>query len=123
MVTNEACACEIVKAAILASHATDELVNQIKLTATNVAPNRASLIAECASAILASRAGGKEVKQVIAVQPEVRPDPDYKMAPADIRGIYLIQPAAGAVVIKEDKPKRRPPPENKPLSPSKAKQK
>lgn len=123
MVKNEACACEIVKAAILASHATDELVKQIMLTATNVAPNRSSLIAECANAVVAQRAGGKEVKQVIAVQPEVQPAPDYRTAPADIRGIYLIQPAAGGVVITQDNPKRTPPPKNNPLSPSKAKHK
>lgn len=127
MVNNEECACEIVKAAILASHANEELTKQIMLTATNVAPNKAGLISECANAMLAamtSAAGGKEVKQVIAVQPDPPPStPDYKVAPADIRGVYLIQPAAGGVVIKkEDNPKRPPPPpRNRPMSPSKAK--
>ncbi len=128
MVTNEACACEIVKSALIASRANADLARQIVLTATNVAPNLTQLISECARGVLAGveTAGktGKEVKNVLEVQP-VNSAPDYAAAPADIRGVYLIQPSGGGVIVTtdcccEDTPKKRPPPRNQPQSPSKA---
>lgn len=135
MVANESCACEIVKAALNSSNANTDLARQIVLTATNVAPNLANLIAECARGVVVAR-GGKEVKQVMDIQPvpsEPAAGPDYRTAPADIRGVYLIQPAAGGVVLKEccnDEPttktkvvrvvKRTPPKECEPQSPSTA---
>ena len=135
MVTNESCACEIVKAALHASNANTDLARQIVLTATNVAPNLATLIAECARGIVVAR-GGKEVKQVMDIQPapyEPAAGSDYRAAPADIRGVYLIQPSAGGVVLKEccnDEPttktkvvrvvKRTPPRQCEPQSPSTA---
>jgi hypothetical protein len=125
MVTNEACACEIVKTALIASKADADLARQIVLTATNVAPNLSQLIAECARGVLAGNqtAGktGKEVKNVYDVQPVN--SPDYRAAPADIRGVYLIQPSAGGIITKEcdgDKPKKCPPPKHEPQSPSNA---
>lgn len=131
MVANEACACEIVKTALIASKANMDLARQIVLTATNVAPNLTQLITECARGVLAAdgTAGktGKEVKNVFDVQPvnSASGSTDYKTAPADVRGVYLIQPSGGgAVVTKEcdcdDKPKKRPPPKNNPQSPSTA---
>src|SRR5687768_8138970 len=54
MIANEGCACEIVKAAILASHANAELSRQIALTASNVAPNLSRVIAECARSVVAA---------------------------------------------------------------------
>lgn len=127
MVANESCACEIVKTALVTSKANSDLARQIVLTATNVAPNLTQLIAECARGVLAANgtAGktGKEVKEVLDIQP-VNAGPDYKAAPADIRGVYLIQPSAGGITTKEcdcdDTPKKRPPPKNKPQSPSNA---
>lgn len=128
MVANESCACEIVKTALVTSKANSDLARQIVLTATNVAPNLTQLIAECARGVIAANgtAGktGKEVKEVLDIQP-VNSGSDYKAAPADVRGVYLIQPSAGGgVVTKEcdcdDTPKKRPPPKNKPQSPSNA---
>jgi len=123
MVANEGCACEIVKTAILASEANSDLMKQIVLTATNVAPNRSAMIAECATAIAPdhSKEVAESVKQSIGVQPES----DYKKAPADIRGVYLIQPAAGGVAINREDDKddcevvvKRPHKKSRPLSPS-----
>ena len=138
MIANEACACEIVKAAILASNANVDLTRQIALTAANVAPNLSKVIAECARGAVAANAsssGGKEVKQVISVQPQpsltgtddvTGGGADYVRAPADIRGVYLISAGGGGggVVIQKDsgceKIKRTPPKEGEPQSPSKA---
>jgi hypothetical protein len=138
MVTNETCACEIVKTALIASKANEDLARQIVLTATNVAPNLTQLIAECARGVLAGdgTAGktgkevadvygkdvqdvyGKEVKNVVGVQPVN----DYGPAPADIRGVYLIQPSAGAIVVTKEcdcvPHKKSPPPKHHPQSPS-----
>jgi len=121
MVANETCACEIVKTAILASQANSDLMKQIVLTATNVAPNKSAMIAECATAIAPDRSKevADTVKQSIGVQPD---SPDYQKAAPDIRGIYLIQPAAGGVVInREDDCEvivKRPHRKSRPQSPS-----
>ncbi len=131
MVTNEACACEIVKSALIASRANADLARQIVLTATNVAPNLTQLISECARGVLAGveTAGtGKEVQEVYKSVKDVQPvniAPDYAAAPADIRGVYLIQPSGGGVIVTKDccceeAPKKRPPPKNQPQSPSNA---
>lgn len=134
MIANEGCACEIVKAAILASNANPELSRQIALTASNVAPNLSKVISECARSVVASNsgAGGKEVKQVIAVQPDapmggtpVTGGSDYGSAPADIRGVYVLQTGGGGGVVIEkcgecEKTKRNPPRDGKPQSPSQA---
>lgn len=128
MIANEGCACEIVKAAILASKANPELSRQIALTASNVAPNLSKVIAECARSVVAANTGGggKEVKQVIAVQPyePTGGSTDYVRAPADIRGVYLIQGGGGSIIIQKDcdceKIKRTPPKDGEPQSPSQA---
>ena len=141
MVSNESCACEIVKAALVASNANADLARQIVLTATNVAPNLSKLIAECARGVLAgggTSTGGKEVKNVLNVQPlgvdTGSSGADYRPAPADIRGVYLIQPSSGGgVVLKDcecdddedggshDAPKKKKsPPKSQPQSPSTA---
>lgn len=121
MVANESCACEIVKAAILSSHADPELIRQIVLTATNVAPRMAAVIAECAAGIAPdhSKDVAKSVKQVIGVVPEAPPaGNDFTPVPADIRGVYLIQPAALPVLVNHT-----PPHHGVPQSPSEAKHK
>ena len=142
VVANEVCVCEIVKAAIIASHATTDLAKQIMLTATNVAPNRAELIALCGKSVMSTTAGGKEVvnvnggkevvavnggkevKQVISVQPAMAA-PESTFFPADIRGVYLLQPGGGFIVeVPEDEePPREPPPGGDPISPSRARRK
>ncbi len=101
MVANESCACEIVKAAVLASQASNDLAKQIVLTATNVAPNMSAVIADCAAATSATAGvSSKSAKEVLPMAPVAAPESaDYIKAPADIRGVYLIQPAAGGVVI------------------------
>ncbi|WP_147263610.1 hypothetical protein [Roseimicrobium gellanilyticum] len=101
---------------------------QIALTASNVAPNLSKVISECArSVVAANTGGGKEVKQVIAVQPEApmaTGGSDYVRAPADIRGVYLISNGGGGIVIQKDgecdKIKRTPPKDGEPQSPSQA---
>ncbi len=138
MVANETCACEIVKAAIRASRADAELIKQIVTTAVHVAPNRAALIAECASVVAPDNSKGvvDTVKGVTGVQP-VEPvtvptggGTDYGLIPSDIRGVYLVSPSTGGVTTvtttTEDKPSttkkkvshRRPPHQSLPQSPS-----
>ncbi len=112
MVTNEACAAEIVKAAILASQANSDLIKQIVATATHVAPKMAGVIAEAAASVSASPtaevvSNGKYAKSVQPVQPPViAPESsggDYNKAPADIRGVYLTAPSAGGGTITTTK--------------------
>ncbi len=122
MVANETCTCEIIKSAIRASKADAELVKQIVKTAIHVAPNRAALIAECASTVAPDHSKGvvDTVKGVTGVQPTgVQPaDPitepssgsDYNWVPSDIRGVYLVSPSIGGVttttttVVEKEKP-------------------
>ena len=60
--------------------------------------------------------GGKEVKSVA----EVQPVNSVGYAPADIRSIYMIQPSASAVVVKECVVvvEKKTPPKRHPQSPS-----
>jgi len=51
LVINESCACEIVKAAIVAAKADSAMVNQIVQTSIAVAPKMSGVIMDCASAI------------------------------------------------------------------------
>src|SRR5207248_9053527 len=96
------------------------------------APNLTQMIAECARGVLAANGtagktgkevqdvlGGKEVKSVAEVQP-VNSAPAY--APADIRGVYLIQPSLSAIVTQECVAvvKKKTPPKHQPQSPSTA---
>ncbi|MFZ4763861.1 MAG: hypothetical protein ACOYMN_02810 [Roseimicrobium sp.] len=129
MVANESCACDIVKAAIEATNANAELSRQIMLTATNVAPNLSQKIEDCTRGLLAvtTPSGGKEVREVSSVQPNDSGS-DYKAAPSDIRGAYLIQPSSGGIVLQDCKcddktktvVKRTPPKHCEPQSPSTA---
>lgn len=135
MVANETCACEIVKAAIRASKADAELIKQIVKTAVHIAPNRAVLIAECASVVAPDNSKGvvDTVKGVTGVQPvepiaEPPTGTDYGLVPSDIRGVYLVSPSTGGVTTttKKDDPTtsnkkvshRRPPHHSHPQSPS-----
>lgn len=135
MVANESCACEIVKSAIVASKADADLVKQIVQTAVHIAPNRAAIIAECASAVTPDNSKGvvDTVKGVTDVQPaipiaEPSTSTDYGWVPSDIRGVYLVSPSTGGVTttVTVEKPtknkktvrRRSPPHHSKPQSPS-----
>lgn len=146
------CVCEIIKAAILATRANAELTRQIMLTALNTAPEKAKIIEICIAAIAAERSGqvktsgkdvqevrsgkeGKEVAPLLFSEKGVKeplplePPPlvagadDYYIIPRDIRGVYLIQPAAGGVyfapppVVTPPPDKDKPPPGRNPPPP------
>lgn len=116
MVTNETCACEIVKAAILSTKGPSDLKKQIAVTATHVAPQMGAAIADCVAAIVpdeaqeitsatqkeAGTAPAETVAQAIPAESTVSPTPeestvadstsdDYKL-PLDLRGVFFIEP-------------------------------
>ena len=113
MVANEGCAGEIVKACILASHANTDLTKQIVLTATNLAPKMGVAITESAASVAPDQSGaiadgdGKTNEKDVLLAPVnktgteadgSRGSDDYRFAPQDIRGVYLIQPSTGTAV-------------------------
>lgn len=112
LVINETCACEVVKAAILAANADKSTVQQIVQTALAVAPKMSAVINECANAVspgstdsLATASteptsGGKGAREVLPPTPPADTESsDFGSGWAtNIRGIYLIQPAAGGFV-------------------------
>ena len=118
LVINETCACEIIKAAIAASNADEATVIQIVQTALAVAPKMAAVIAECATAAapaagpaIAALGTSGEPTTVVAESPtgvvaSVSPVapvdvPDFSNAWAtNVRGVYLVQPAAASVITQ-----------------------
>ena len=113
MVANEGCAGEIVKASILASHANSDLTKQIVLTATNLAPKMGVVITESAASVAPDQSSaiadtdgktnGKDVLLAALNKSGTGTDggsgsDDYRFAPQDIRGVYLIQPSTGTAV-------------------------
>jgi hypothetical protein len=76
LVVSDSCACEVVKAAIVAAKASAKLVGQIVLVAVNAAPAKATLISECAKA--ASPDAAAEVEA--AVRKALGPDADRPSA-------------------------------------------
>lgn len=103
LVINEKCACEIIRAAILASKADPTLLNQIVQTAISVSPKMSGVIMDCASSTAPGtpiinqgttpQPSGKEAKNPI---PVILPDEeDFTPVPSSIRGVYLMQPPAG----------------------------
>jgi hypothetical protein len=124
LVINETCACEIVKAAITASNADEALLKQIVQTSIAVAPKMTAVIEDCAgspitSALMPVSNSGKSGKDVLPINPSesgkgsagldgqgIQPPRDgavgsgtgsgnFSGNSADIRGLYLIQPATG----------------------------
>ncbi len=115
---NEACACEVVKAAISAADANDATVREIVVTAVSAAQSQAATIAECAvaeapSAAAEIKAGLAEVfegakggaKSVVyddgysakggkAPVYEEEVEEDFGPEPVVISGVYLIAPSA-----------------------------
>lgn len=114
---NEACACEIVKAAIEASRADKKLVRDIVVTAVSAANGMAATIAECALAAAPEAAteiraglsevfegaesGGKNVmengKNVVVDESD-----DFGAAPVAVSGVYLIAPIAPSAASFQD---------------------
>lgn len=108
LVINESCACEITRAAIMASKADPTLVNQIVQTAISVAPKMSGVIMDCATAVspgsiavspqvTAVSPSGKDVKNPVPLAP-LPVEEDFTPIPSAIRGIYLIQPPAGGFI-------------------------
>jgi hypothetical protein len=115
LVINESCACEIVKAAIMASNANDSTVQQIVQTALAVAPKMSAIIAECAAAVAPNSglalAGSKSTEKPDGKNPSpVAPVASASAAGSDfsdawatnIRGVYLIQPAAAGFITNTE---------------------
>lgn len=114
LVINEACACEIVTAAIEASKADPVMKQQIVQTALAVAPKMAPAITECAGVSgnipvplnestpdpTVSGKSGKYAKDVLPVvpPPPVEDVQDFYYIPRDIRGIYLIAPGGVGII-------------------------
>jgi len=121
LVISEACACEIVRAAIEASKADESLKQQIVQTALAVAPKMAPMITECAgmqgnvpvpvpvaatpavaedAQVTYSGKSGKDAKSVLPVMPPppVEDVEEFTYIPRDIRGIYLIAPGGVGVI-------------------------
>ncbi len=110
LVINESCACEIIRAAIIASKADAATVNQIVQTGITVAPKMAGVITDCASAaspgttITSSQQMTAIVdeknpgKNPIVAAPVPPASDDFYAMPGSIRGVYLIQPPAGGPI-------------------------
>ena len=111
---NESCACEIVKAAIEESNASEEDVKQIVMTAVNAAQGMVGTIAECALAAAPEaaaeiKAGLNEVMEGVeegAKNPEygeknvvIDESEDFGPAPVVVSGVYLIAPVAPSADI------------------------
>ncbi len=114
LVINETCACEIIRAAILASKADATQVNQIVQTAISVAPKMSGVIMDCATstspgtqitsqAMTAITESGKDVKNPVpTVAPAVQEE-EFSPIPSSIRGVYLIQTPGGFLPRSKDK--------------------
>ncbi|MDZ4289227.1 MAG: hypothetical protein U0984_14780 [Prosthecobacter sp.] len=117
LVINEACAADIIRAAILASHADAALANQIVQTGISVAPKMAGVITDAANsvapgAIVASStevtavavptSSGKNMGKVVL--PVITSEIEEEFAPvsSSIRGIYLIQPPPSGFPPRKD---------------------
>lgn len=128
MANHEKCACEVVKAAIVASKANEKLVGEIVFAAVIASENMAPTVAECAISVApdsasqirsalkralsdagnASTDGGKAVysgkngygKDSIPSAEAVDDGGfDFGRAPLDVRGIYLVAPSPGGGFI------------------------
>lgn len=103
LVINESCACEIIQAAIIASHADPATVNQIVQTGISVAPRMSGVITDCAAAVSPGTSIGGPVTSS-AKNPDKNPLPPVVPAVIEesysvpVRGIYLIQPPANGFI-------------------------
>ena len=103
LVINESCACEIIKAAIIASQADSALVNQIVQTGISVAPKMSGVIMDCATSVSPGAAITNVVTPASYEPTDSGKNPDKNPLPVapveeefilspSIRGVYLIQP-------------------------------
>ena len=123
MASHDKCACEIVKAAIVASRADGRLVGEIVFTAVTVSQSMAPTVAECAVSVAPDSAPqiraalkralsdtgrkpsygrkpsfGKNPygdKEPIPSAEPVEDGFDFGRTPLDVRGIYLLAPSPG----------------------------
>jgi hypothetical protein len=111
---NPTCACEIVKAAVLASKADKDLVGQIVFTAVTAAPTEATTVAECAVAVAPEASenvkaalrsaysdknpvGKNPSKNPVDKNPPASDDlADFGLSPVAIGGVYLVYPGSGS---------------------------
>lgn len=119
LVINEACSCEIIKAAITASQADPAMVNQIVQTAISVAPKMSGVIMDCATSVspgavtaisqpmTATTDSGKDVKNPLPVIAPPAEEPDFA-APPHIIPVFLPSSPGGFL------PRKR---KNDPISP------
>lgn len=110
LVINETCACEIIKAAIVASKADATLVNQIVQTGISVAPKMSGIIMDCATTASPGTSITSQQQEMTVVDSGKNPvknplptpvapvEEDFTPVPSSIRGIYLIQPPASGFV-------------------------
>lgn len=110
---NPSCSCEVVKAAIAASKADQDLIGEIVFTAVSAAPAESTTIAECA--VAASPAAADSIKSALrramsdknpvgkgyagkgAVQQQQEEEfGDFGLSPVNIGGVYLVYPGGGA---------------------------
>ena len=119
------CACDIVKAAIKATKASNELTGQIVEAAVRAAPDQYKVIVECAVAVNAEAAaeiraallrvfGGKDGKggKVVVIDPATMTGPKTKPWTAPMAVAYILAGIDNFVVenTPPDKPKETPPP-------------
>ena len=93
LTANEDCACEVVRAAILAVESDPDLVRDIVITALMTAESRAAEIAECA--VIAAPDSASAVKSALyAVLGDTPTDPDSPSIgnPTSVHGIFLVPP-------------------------------
>jgi len=118
LVINESCACEIIKAAIVASKADTTLVNQIVQTGISVAPKMSGVIMDCATSmspgavaptmpqVTALASSGKEAKNPLPIALAPEEVESFYLIPSSIRGIYLVQPPAGGFIPRDPNPRK-----------------
>jgi len=92
LVVSDACACEVVKAALGAAQASPKLAAQIVLVAVNAAPAKATVIAECAKAAAPDAA----VEIDGAVREAIGSSSEKKSAPAEQSDAETSEPKPAA---------------------------
>ncbi len=87
---NESCACEVVKAAIVASDADKKLVAGIVETAIEAAPSKVRIIGQCAVAVAPDALA--EVQAVVTKFGAVAGDSGYSAKGGDEKGKTVVDP-------------------------------
>jgi hypothetical protein len=87
---NESCACEVVKAAIVASDADKKLVANIVDAAITAAPSKVRIIGQCAVAVAPDALA--EVQAVVAKMDSVAGDDSYSAKGGEEKGKSVVVP-------------------------------